>query len=145
LVAVPSAVKLTVTDVELGAVSDVAVVIADTVLTAVDDAETDEPVLLPDGVTVKVYDVPLARPVTVQFWLPVGGVVVFATVHVKLPGVEVTVYNVAVPSAVKVTFMAPEPAVVATGVARAAVGTTALDAGETVEVSPPPLGVTLKV
>ena len=67
----------------------------------------------------------------------------FATVQVKLPGVDVTVYRVAVPSAVKVTFMAPEPAVAAVGVARAAVGTTELDEGEIVEVSPPPLGVTV--
>ena len=137
---------MTCTEVDDADVSELAVVIAVTVDTAVDAADTVEPVLFPVGVTVKVYDVALVSPVTVQFWLPVGGVVVFATVQVKLPGVDVTVYRVAVPSAVKVTFMAPEPAVAAVGVARAAVGTTeVMDDGEIVEVSPPPLGVTVNV
>jgi hypothetical protein len=46
---------------------------------------------LPVGVTVKVYPVVSARPVTMQCWVPVGGVTVFATEQVKLVGVEVTV------------------------------------------------------
>ena len=59
--------KVTCTVVDDVDVSELAVVIAVTVDTAVDAADTVEPVPLPEGVTVKVYDVPLARPVTVQF------------------------------------------------------------------------------
>jgi hypothetical protein len=56
-----------------------------------DATDTEDGVLLPLGVTVKVYAVVAARPVTVQFWAPVGAVVVLTTVHVKLPGFDVTV------------------------------------------------------
>jgi hypothetical protein len=47
-----------------------------------DAADIDEVVLLPDGVTVKVYAVALVSPVTLQLCAPVGAVVVFATVQV---------------------------------------------------------------
>jgi hypothetical protein len=107
-------------------------------------AETTVVVPLPLGVTVKVYDVPLVSPVTVQCCAPVGAVVVLITVQVKLPGVEVTTYVEATPSAVKFTTTEPLAAVPIVGVARAETVVTAADASEAPEV-PPLLGVTLKV
>jgi hypothetical protein len=52
-----------------------------------DAAEMVDVVLLPLGVTVKVYAVRLVSPVTLQLCAPVGAVVVFATTHVG-PGVN---------------------------------------------------------
>jgi hypothetical protein len=66
---------------------------------------------LPDAVTTKVYEVPLARPETVQVWFGLAAIaVVDETTHEKLPGVEVAVYEVAVASGVNVTLTAPLPA-----------------------------------
>jgi hypothetical protein len=61
------------------------------VVTEVDDADTEDVVLLPVGLTVKVYPVPAVSPVTVQFCDPVGAVIVLNTEHVNPPGLEVTV------------------------------------------------------
>jgi hypothetical protein len=47
--------------------------------------------LLPLGVTVKVYGVPMVRARNEHVWAPDGAVPVFATVQVLVPGVEVTV------------------------------------------------------
>jgi hypothetical protein len=83
--ATPSAWKFTTTD-PLAAVPIVGVARAETVVTAFDAAEMPEvPPLL--GVTVKVYAVALASPVTVQLWAPVGGTEVLATTQVLAPGV----------------------------------------------------------
>jgi hypothetical protein len=117
--------------------------------TAVNEAEagdTNEVVLLPLGVTVKVYAVPLVSPDTVQFCDPVGATVLLAKVQVKPPGDEVTVYVEATPSAVNVTTAAPLLAKAAVGWARKFTpGMAAFDARDTVEVVPPPVGVTVKV
>jgi hypothetical protein len=96
-------------------------------------------------VTVKVYEVPPVKPLTVQDCVPVGGVEVFATVQVNEPGVEVTVYSVDRPSAVKVTLTAPAPAFATVGAATAAEGVNDAEAGEAVAVVEPPLGVTTNV
>jgi hypothetical protein len=116
--------------------------------TAVNDAEagdTNEVVLLPLGVTVKVYAVPLVSPDTVQLCEPVGATVLLAKVQVRPPGDEVTVYVEATPSAVNVTTAAPLLAKAAVGWARKFTpGMAAFDARDTVDV-PPPVGVTTKV
>jgi hypothetical protein len=88
--ATPSATNETVAAAE-PAVTAVGVARAAPGIAAAEAAETTEVVPPPLGVTVKVYDVPFVRPVTVQFCEPVGTVVVFTTVQVALPGVEVTV------------------------------------------------------
>ena len=87
--ATPSAIKVTV-DVVL-ATEAVGVARAASGMAAAEAAETKVVVPLPLGVTVKVYDVPLVSPDTVQFWGPTGGVTVLTTLQVKFPGVEVTV------------------------------------------------------
>jgi hypothetical protein len=105
LVAVPSAVKVTFTEVEL-VLATVGVAIAVNVVTAVEAAETVDPkpsaAPLVVGVTLYWYAVLPVSPVTVQLCDPVGTVDVFATTHEKPPAVELTVYVVAEPSAVKV-------------------------------------------
>ena len=53
---------------------------------ASDGADVADVVLLPEGVTVKVYESPLVRPVTVQLCVPVGGVAVFATTQDEFAG-----------------------------------------------------------
>jgi hypothetical protein len=58
-------------------------------IAALDAADTVEVVLPPDGVTTKVYDVPLVSPDTVQFCDPVSNGDVTLKVQVKPPGVEV--------------------------------------------------------
>ena len=96
---------MTFTEVALAVATPVRV-IAVTVVTAVEAAETVDPrpsaAPLVVGVTLYVYAVLPRSPVTVQLCEPVGTVVVFATTHEKVPGVEFTVYVVAEPSAVKV-------------------------------------------
>jgi hypothetical protein len=62
-----------------------------TAMNAAEAGDTKEVVLLPLGVTVKVYDVPLVSPDTVQLCDPVGAVVLLAKVQVRPPGDEVTV------------------------------------------------------
>jgi hypothetical protein len=122
----------------------VTVGVAKAEIPAVIAAEADEivdVVAFPLGVTVKVYDVPLARPVTVQLWAPEGGVVVFTTTHDPL-GEPVIVYRVAVPSAVKLTLIAPEPALLTVGLGKALVAVTAVERPEAVEVVPLPLAAT---
>jgi hypothetical protein len=85
----PSAVKVTV---DLVLPTDaVGVASAAPGIAAADASDAKVVVLLPLGVTMNVYDVPLVSPVTVQFCAPVGAVTVLTTVQVKLPGVEVTV------------------------------------------------------
>jgi GDP-D-mannose dehydratase len=86
----------------------------------------------------------LVKPVTVQLCEPVGAVTVLATVHDPL-GVPATVYVLAVPSAVKVTFNAPDPALVTVGVANLLVVVTAAEAADTVDVVELPEGVTVNV
>ena len=110
-----------------------------------DASETVEAVEPPVGVTVNVYDVPFVSPVTVQLWAPEGTVTELATVQVELPGVEVTVYSVATPSATKLTLMAPVPAFATVGVGSAVVGVSEAEAAEIVDVVPFPEGVTVKV
>ena len=148
MVAVPSAVKVTFTEVELALVT-VGCAIAVNVVTAVEAAETIEPkpsvVPLVVGVTLYWYAVLGESPVTVQLCVPVGTVVVFATTHEKLPEVAFTVYVVAEPSAVKVIFCDPDPAFATVGVASAPDGVTSgLDASEITDASLPPEAVTLK-
>jgi len=118
---------------------------AASVVTDVDGPDTVDVVPLPLGVTVKVYDVPLVSPDTVQCCEPVGTGKESLTTHVTPPGFEVTVYVEATPSALKVTVTVPRPASTAVGVARTAVGVTASEAPDTVEYTPAPLGVTVKV
>ena len=143
-VAVPSAVNVTFTEVEL-TVATVGVPIADNVVIDAEVAAVAA-VELPVGVTVKVYAVALLSPVTVQLCAPVGAVVVLATEHPLLDGLEVTVNVEEVPSAVKLTVTEPAPALATVGVASAFEGVTELEAAEvTVEVIPLPLGVTLNV
>ncbi len=96
------------------------------------------------AVTVKVYAVPLARPVTV-----IGDA---EPVPVKLPGVEVTVYEVmAEPpfeaGAVNATLACPLPAVAETAVGAPGTvyGVTELEAVEAPEVPTPLVAVTVKV
>jgi hypothetical protein len=144
VVAVPSAVKVTFTEVAL-TIATVGVPIAANVVI---DAEVAAVALveLPVGVTVNVYAVPLVSPVTVQLWAPVGAVVVLATEHPLLEGVDVTVKVDEVPSAVKLTVTDPAPALATVGVASADDGVTELEAfAETIDVIPLPLGVTLNV
>ena len=86
----------------------------------------------------------MVKPVTVQLCEPVGAVVVLATVHDPL-GVPATLYVLATPSAVKVTFKAPVPALVTVGVANLLVVMTAAEAADTVEVVELPDGVTVNV
>jgi hypothetical protein len=102
-------------------------------------------VLLPLGVTMNVYDVPLVRPVTVQFCAPVGAVTVLTTVQVKLPGVDVTVYVEATPSATNATFTVPLPLDPMVGVAKAAKVVTDVDAVDREDVVLLPVGLTWKV
>jgi hypothetical protein len=73
------------------------------VVTDADAGDAVDVVLLPLGTTTKVYPVTSDNPVTVQLCDPVGAVVVLLTTHVRLPGVEVTTYVEATPSAVNVT------------------------------------------
>jgi hypothetical protein len=139
--ATPSAVKFTTTE-PLAAVPIVGVARAETVVTAFDAAEAPEvPPLL--GVTMKVYAVALASPVTVQLCAPVGGVEVLATTQVLAPGVPPeafdTVYVVAAPSATNETVTAPVPAFATVGVPRALLITTAFETGDDTEVKPVPL------
>ena len=142
VVAVPSALKVTFTEVEL-AVATVGVPIADNVVIDAEVAAAAE-VELPVGVTVKVYVVPLLSPVTVQLCAPVGAVEVLATEHPLLDGDDVTVNVDEVPSAVKLTVTDPAPALATVGVASAFEGVTEVEAAAvTVEVIPLPLGVTL--
>ena len=47
--------------------------------------------LLPLGVTVKVYEVADVSPRNEHVWVPVGGVVVLATMHVVVFPFDVTV------------------------------------------------------
>ena len=142
VVAVPSAVKVTFTEVEL-AVATVGVPSADNVVIDAEVAAAAE-VELPVGVTVKVYVVPLLSPVTVQLCAPVGAVEVLATEHPLLDGDDVTVNVDEVPSAVKLTVTDPAPALATVGVASAFEGVTEVEAAAvTVEVIPLPLGVTL--
>jgi hypothetical protein len=72
------------------------------VVTDADAGDAVDVVLLPLGTTTKVYPVVSDNPVTVQLCVPVGGVALLTT-QVRLPGVEVTTYVVATPSAVNVT------------------------------------------
>jgi hypothetical protein len=135
-------VKVTFTEEEL-AVATVGVPIADNVVI---DAEVAAvaPVELPVGVTVNVYAVPLLSPVTVQLCAPVGAVVVLATEHPLLVGLDVTVKVDDVPSATKLTLTEPAPAFATVGVAIADEGVTDTEGVVvTVEVIPLPLGVTL--
>lgn len=88
------------------------------------------------------------NPEMLQLCAPVGGVEVLAMTHVPVDGVpEATeaVYVLATPSATNEIMTVPEPASATVGCARAAPGIIALEAGETVEVVPRPLGVTVKV
>ena len=87
--ATPSAVKVTV-EVVLPTEA-VGAARAAPGITAGDAADAKVVVPLPLGVTVKVYDVPLVSPDTVQFCDPLGGVTVLMTVQMKFPGVEDTV------------------------------------------------------
>ena len=97
---------------------------------------------MPLGVTVKVYDEPFVSPVTVQLCEPAaGGVVVFTIEQLPL-GEPLTTYDVATPSAVKVTLIAPEPAFATVGVAMAFVAVIAADRADTVEVVLLPVGFT---
>jgi hypothetical protein len=113
------------------------------VIEAVGDAS--EVVLLPLGVTVKVYAVPLASPLTKQDCEPVGGeATVPLTMQPALAGVEVTVYRVAVPSAVNATLIAPLPARVNVRALRAP-EVTAPEVCAVDTVGVPPVGVTVKV
>jgi hypothetical protein len=113
--------------------------------------DTSEVVLLPAGVTVKVYESPLVKPVTVQVCAPVGGVVLFATTQLALTALvavdaEVTVYVEATPSAWNETATAPLAANATVGVAKGVVPTEIdADASDTPEVVLLPLGVTVKV
>jgi hypothetical protein len=90
VVATPSAVKVTLS-APVPAFAAVGVARAAVGTTAVDAADTVEKAPVPLGVTVKVYDVPLVSPVTVQLCVPVGTGEEMLTTHVKPPGVEVTV------------------------------------------------------
>jgi hypothetical protein len=124
---------------------------ADGLTAGVDAADTVDDVLLPVGVTTKVYASALTSPVMVQFCAPVGGVDVLTTVQVAVVAPPLvaelidTVYVVATPSAVNATLSAVVPAKVTVGVAMATPGMKAADAGDTVEVVLLPLGVTVKV
>jgi hypothetical protein len=66
-------------------------------------------------------------------------------VQVKLPGVEVTVYSVATPSATKLTLIAPVPAFATVAAESAVAGVSEAEAAETVDVVELPEGVTVKV
>jgi hypothetical protein len=107
-VAVPSATKLTMIAPE-PAFATVGVANAADADTAVEFAEFPNGAEEPEATTQKTYEVPFVSPVTVQFWLPVGGVAVLATVHVATETVGAaavaacTVYKVSDPSAVNVT------------------------------------------
>ena len=65
----------------------------------------------------------------------------FATVHEWVPGVEATTYEVATPSAVKVTVILSTPEFAAVGCASAVPGVMAADSADVTSVSPLPLGV----
>jgi hypothetical protein len=84
------------------------------------------------AVAEKVYGVPLVRPVTVH---EVAGLV---TVQVKLPGVDVTVYEAGAPPTPAATVTVDEPspatAVGAGGVPGTATGLTELDAADPLDV-----------
>ena len=67
-----------------------------------------------------------------------------ATVHDPL-GVPATEYVLATPSAVKVTFKAPVPALVTVGVANLLVAVTEAEAADAVDVVELPEGVTTNV
>ena len=114
-------------------------------VSAVDGPDTVDVVPLPEGVTVNVYDTPLVRPVTVQLCAPVGGVVVLMMKQLPPAGELVTVYRVAVPSATKLTLMAPVPALPVVGVAKELDATTAVEDAEIVEVEEPRFGTTVNV
>jgi hypothetical protein len=122
---------------------------ADVVISS-ESPDTVDEVLLPLGVTVNSYNVVSANPVTLQLCVPVGGVTVLMTVQEKAvaasePKNAFTVYVVATPSAVNVTRIEVAPEVATVGAVRTIPGINAADAEDTVEVVPPPLGVTVKV
>jgi hypothetical protein len=93
--------------------------------------EPDVPAALV-AVAEKVYAVPLVRPVTVH---EVAGLV---TVQVKLPGVDVTVYEAGAPPVPAATDTVADPspatAVGAGGVPGAATGLIELDAADPLDV-----------
>ena len=106
----------------------------------------DEPP--PLGVTVNSYCVPFVNPVTVQLCDPVGAVsaatVQPSTAVVKAePMYELTAYEVAEPSAVNVTLIAPLPAFATVGVPRVVVGVIAADRPDAVDVVELPVGDTV--
>jgi hypothetical protein len=84
--------------------------------TALDANDVVDVVLLPLGVTVKVYETPFVRLLTTQLYVlsaenePV-------TVQLWVPPTALMVYVVAVPSAVNATLTSPLPAFVAIGAA----------------------------
>ena len=99
--------------------------------------DADDPLEVPAAVVAvaeNVYGVPFVRPVTVH---EVAGLV---TVQVRLPGVEVTVYEAGAPPvpAATVTVAEPSPptAVGVGGVPGAAIGLTLFDADDPLEVPP---------
>jgi hypothetical protein len=123
------------------------------VVRSADSADTVEDVLLPLGVTKNSYAVARASPVTVQCCVPVGGVTVLTTVQLKAVATSTstasvnafTVYVVATESAVNETRIEVAPAFASVTPPMAIPGIKAAEAEDTVEVVPPPLGVTVKV
>lgn len=117
-------------------------------VTAVEAAEAAEVPIVLVAVEVKVYAVPLVRPVTVHD----SGEAEDSSVQVAPPGDAVTVYESAAPpddGATTVTTAWPSPAI-AVGVpgapgAIAAEGMTALEADEADEVPMPFVAVDVKV
>ena len=108
-------------------------------------------VLFPLGVTMKVYDVPLVSPVTVQFWDGEAGIALVPpapTVQVwplaVVPLYAVTTYVNATPSGTKVTLIAPLPLFTTVGVPMGDKVVIGADV-DAVEPSVPPLGVTENV
>lgn len=146
--ATPSAAKVTVAEplpaTAIGAERE------DAGLIELEAREPVDAVLLPLGVTVNVYDVPLVSPVTVQFVDAAGIAVVppAPTVQVwplaVVPMYAVTTYVDATPSGIKVTLIAPLPLFKTVGIAMGV--KVVIDADvEALEPSVPPLGVTENV
>jgi len=126
-VAIASAVKVTVIEVA-DARAAVGVAKAPEVEIGAEAADTVDVVLLPLGVTVKVYDVVRASPVTLQLSDPVGGESVSETTHFCEPPPDAnTVYVEATPSAMKVTRMEVASGSEPTGALRAEDATIAAD------------------
>ena len=105
---------------------------------------------MPLGVTVNSYAVADASPVTVQLCEAVGAVVkltvqVGPAVANDEPLYAVTVYVVAVPSGVKVTFTDVLLAIATVGVARATSVLIDAEAADTVDDVELPVGFTVKV